>query len=303
GFIGFQTLEKILKMAKEVVDISFFNEDPFELDQLAKENGVTAIVDCGVAPGLDNIILGYHSKRMEVKRFECLVGGLPKERKWPYEYKAPFSPTDVIAEYTRPARIMRDGAVITLPALSEPEIINFKEVGDLEAFNTDGLRSLLTTMEIPNMSEKTLRYPGHIELMKIYRETGYFSEDEIEVNGNMIRPIDLTTSLLLPQWKLEPSEEEFTIMRVTVEGTEDGEDKVYEYKLYEEGDKKTGWSSMSRSTGFTCTAAVRLILKEGYSNPGINPPEFLGYEESHFNFIMDELKKRNVDIEGRQLAG
>jgi lysine 6-dehydrogenase len=196
GFMGFKALKSIIEAGKNVVDISFFPEDPFLLDELAKEKGVTAVVDCGVSPGLSNIILGYHNQKMKIKNYKCIVGGLPYKHEWPFQYKAYFSPIDVIEEYTRPARIVIDGKVIEKPALSEPEIINYKEIGKLEAFNTDGLRSLLKTMKIPNMIEKTLRYPGHIELMKIFREVGFFSTKEIEVSGRAIKPIDLTSKLL-----------------------------------------------------------------------------------------------------------
>jgi saccharopine dehydrogenase-like NADP-dependent oxidoreductase len=125
GFMGFETLKTIIEAGKDVVDISFFDEDPFELDMLAKQNDVTAIVDCGVAPGLSNLILGYYSERKKIDSFECYVGGLPFERKTPYEYKAPFSPVDVIEEYTRPARIMENGKVEIKEALSQYERKNF----------------------------------------------------------------------------------------------------------------------------------------------------------------------------------
>lgn len=195
GFMGFETLKTIIEAGKNVVDISFFDEDPFRLDELAKQNNVTAIVDCGVAPGLSNIILGYHSERLKIDSFECYVGGLPFERKPPFEYKAPFSPSDVIEEYTRPARIMINCKVEIKEALSEPELIE-TEAGTLEAFNTDGLRSLLKTMKIMNMKEKTLRYPGHIHLMKVLRESGFFNKEQIEIKGKMISPIDVTSKLL-----------------------------------------------------------------------------------------------------------
>ncbi|HSD64223.1 MAG TPA: saccharopine dehydrogenase C-terminal domain-containing protein, partial [Ignavibacteriaceae bacterium] len=238
GFMGFECLKAIIESGKNVVDISFFDEDPFELDRLALENNVTAIVDCGVAPGLSNIILGYHSERMKVNSFECYVGGLPFERKPPYEYKAPFSPIDVIEEYTRPARIMVNGKVVTKEALSEPELIN-TEAGTLEAFNTDGLRSLLKTMKIPDMKEKTLRYPGHIQLMRALRATGFFDKEEIDIKGKTIRPVDLTSKLLFPLWKLERNEPEFTILKIRI----NGEGKEIEYSLFDKYDEATKTSS------------------------------------------------------------
>ncbi|MEI7803245.1 MAG: saccharopine dehydrogenase C-terminal domain-containing protein [Bacteroidota bacterium] len=294
GFMGYETLKTILKNKKQVVDISFFPEDAFLLDDLAKQNSVTAIVDCGVAPGLDNIILGYHNQRMRVEKFECLVGGLPFERKLPFQYKAPFSPIDVIEEYTRPARLVENFKTVTRPALTEPEFVHFENIGTLESFNSDGLRSILKTMKIKNMKEKTLRYPGHREAMEMLRDMGFFSEEEISVKGKSIRPIDVAAAIMLPQWKYKIGEEEFTVMRVTVEGNENGKNIRYTYDLFDQYDKSTQTSSMARTTGFTCTAAVRLLLEKNYSRTGINPPEYLGEEENNFQFMLDELKKRSV---------
>ena len=154
GFLGFETLKSIIEAEKDVVDISFFSENSLELDALAKEKNITAIVDCGVAPGMDNIILGYYNEKMKLTDFECLVGGLPKVKKWPFCYKAPFSPVDVIEEYTRPARYIENGEMITREALSDCEFVEFQGVGTLESFNSDGLRSIMFTMpHIKNMKE------------------------------------------------------------------------------------------------------------------------------------------------------
>jgi len=295
GFMGFEMVKTVISGGRNIVDISFFNEDIFLLDALAKEKKVTAVMDCGVAPGMDNIILGYYNKKMEVDFFECLVGGLPVKRTWPYEYKAPFSPIDVIAEYTRPARFVRDGKVVTRPALSDAEIINFPEIGNLEAFNTDGLRSLIHTMKVPDMIERTLRYPGHIELMKVLRETGFFSEEQVEVKGQKITPLDVTGKLLFPKWKLERGEEEFTLMRVTVRGKRNGVNKEYVYHLLDRYDKESDTPSMSRTTGYTCTAVARLVVENKYSRIGISPPEYVGEEEDCFQFVLDYLKARNVE--------
>ena len=180
GFMGYKTLEAVINAKKNVVDISFFPEDALQLDALAKKNQVTAIVDCGVAPGMSNFIIGYHNARMKIENFECMVGGLPKKRTQPFEYKAPFSPIDVLEEYTRPARYVENSCIVTKPALSDAELIDFDQVGTLEAFNTDGLRSILFTMgHIPNMKEKTLRYPGHIDLMQSLIKAGFLNTTPI----------------------------------------------------------------------------------------------------------------------------
>ena len=291
GFMGFETLKTIIETKKNVVDISFFPEDPFLLDDLAKKNKVTAVTDCGVAPGLCNIIAGYYYRRIKMTGYECLVGGLPAVREWPFEYKAVFSPLDVIEEYTRPARYIENGKPVTKEALSDTERIKFDGVDDLESFNSDGLRTLAVTMpDVPNMKEKTLRYPGHVELMKVFRDTGFFSKKPITINGISLTPLEYTSKILFPQWKMKPGEEDFTIMRVTI----DGENEKFIYTLFDRFDTKTQLTSMARTTGFTCTAVVNLVIKQKYSRIGISPPEFLGEDEKCFKGIISYLEKRNV---------
>jgi lysine 6-dehydrogenase len=298
GFMGFKTVETVVEAGKNMVDISFFPEDAFLLDQKAKSKGVTIVTDCGVAPGVSNLVLGYHHKRMKVSDYVCLVGGLPVVREWPYEYKAVFSPIDVIEEYVRPARYKQNGAIVVRKALSDPELIHFDNVGTLESWNSDGLRSLLKTIpEVPNMIEKTLRYPGCIEYLRVLRESGFFSYSEVEVNGIKIRPIDVTAKLLFPKWKLKPGEEEFTVMRITVEGEENGSKKSYRYDVLDRTEKTSGTLSMARTTGYTCTAVVNLVLDGKFTRKGINPPEFVGEDEDNFRFIFNYLKDRNVNYQ------
>ncbi len=300
GFLGLQTARAVIEAGKNMVDISFFPEDPFQLDELAKKKNVTVVTDCGVAPGMGNIILGYHNKRMKINSYECLVGGLPLVREWPYEYKAVFSPIDVIEEYIRPARYVLNSAMVVKEALSDPELVHFDGVGTLESWNSDGLRSLIATMpNIPNMIEKTLRYPGCIEYLRVLRESGFFSYDEVDVKGVKVRPIDLTAKLLFPKWKLKPGEEEFTVMRIRMSGEENNKPKTYEYNLLDRTEKISGTLSMARTTGYTCTAAANLVLSGKFNRKGICPPEYLGEEESHFTFVVDYLKQRGVHYKVR----
>ncbi len=301
GFIGFEVLKKIISAGKNVVDISFFSEDAFELDELAKQNNVTAVVDCGVAPGMSNIILGYHNTLMNIKNFECYVGGLPVKRTYPYQYKAPFSPIDVIEEYIRPARIKVSGKIEIKEALSEPELIEFDEIGTLEAFNSDGLRSLLKTMNIPDMKEKTLRYPGHIEYIKVLRESGFFSKEEIDVNSVLIKPIDLSAKLLFPLWRLKRDEEEFTVMKIIIHGSDGKDDKTIKYFLFDRYDYKTETSSMARTTGYTATAAVNLFLNNKFARKGICPPEFVGSEPGCFEYVWNYLASRGVNYKKSEM--
>lgn len=291
GFMGFETLQTIVECGKNVVDISFFPEDAFLLDELAKKNNVIAVTDCGVAPGLCNIMAGHHHKVLKLLKYECLVGGLPVVREWPFDYKAVFSPIDVIEEYTRPARFVENGKQVIKEALSDVQKVTFDVVGELEAFNSDGLRSLAQTMrDIPNMKEKTLRYPGHAELMRIFRETGFFNKEKISIAGKNISPLDLTSKLFFEKWKLKPGEEEFTIMSVTME-SETG--KIV-YTLLDRFDKTTNTTSMARTTGYTCTAVADLILNGNFRRKGISPPEFVGEADGCFQQVIKYLEARNV---------
>jgi lysine 6-dehydrogenase len=303
GFMGFATLEAILEARRNVVDISFFAEDPFALNDTAIGAGVTAIVDCGVCPGLSNLLIGRLAEQLEhIDSILIYVGGLPEVRQWPYEYKAVFSPIDVIAEYTRPARYVENGAVVTRPALSDPELIDFPGLGTLEAFNTDGLRSLARTISCPNMKEKTLRYPGHIEKMAVLRETGFFGEDEIRVNGSTFRPIDLTAALLFPKWKMDHGEADLTALRIEVDGRQENRKVSCSYSMLDRYDPATGTHSMARTTGYTATAAVRMLAEKLYKEPGIAPPELVGRHKAPFDYMINCLRERRVICE-EEVAG
>jgi saccharopine dehydrogenase-like NADP-dependent oxidoreductase len=302
GFMGFETLRTIIEAGKNVIDISFFPENVFELNELAKRKGVTAIVDCGVAPGMDNIILGYYNEKMKLTDFECLVGGLPKVKKWPFNYKAPFSPVDVIEEYTRPARYVENSQVVIKPAMSDIEHIEMNGVGTLESFNSDGLRSIIHTMpHIPNMKEKTLRYPGHIEKVLALRDSGFLSKEPIKVNGVDVVPLDFTSKVLFSEWKLGETEEEITVMRVTVQGTENGIEKKIVYHLHDEYSTATQTSSMARTTGYTATAAVNMFLDGLFSEKGVFPPELVGKHEACFNYFISYLKERGVHYKKEEI--
>ncbi|MBI2270537.1 MAG: saccharopine dehydrogenase NADP-binding domain-containing protein [Bacteroidetes bacterium] len=295
GFMGYATLKTIIEAGKNVVDISFFPENALELDVLAKQKGVTAIVDCGVAPGMSNLILGRYNEKLKLTDFECLVGGLPKVKKWPFNYKAPFSPVDVIEEYTRPARYVENGNVVVKPAMSDIEHIEMENVGTLESFNSDGLRSIIFTMpHIPNKKEKTLRYPGHIEKVIALRDSGFFSTTPLILNGIEIKPLDFTSRILFNEWKLGETEAELTVMRISLSGSEAGVKKNIVYHLHDEYDAETQISSMARTTGYTATGAINLLIENKFSDKGVFPPELVGKNEDCFNYILHYLKKRNV---------
>jgi saccharopine dehydrogenase-like NADP-dependent oxidoreductase len=297
GFMGYRTVERVLEEGKPIVDISFFPEDAFGLEKLAQEAGVPCLVDCGVAPGLSNLVLGRMEEHLdETSSYHCLVGGLPVERTWPWEYKALFSPGDVIEEYMRPARMRRDGVEISVPALTDVELVDFPGLGSLEAFNTDGLRSLLRTCKTPTMVEKTMRYPGHAVRMRILKEAGFFSNQEIQAISGTVRPRDVTEALLFNAWHYEEGEPDLTVMRIRLEGKRDGTSLRYTYNLLDYYNTDTETSSMARTTGYTCTAMVRLITEGLWTEPGLAPPEIVGRNEACFDSVLKYLEERGVHI-------
>jgi len=297
GHMGFRLLRLVVEAGKPYADIAFMPEDFLELDDLARERGVTAVVDCGVAPGLSNLLCGRAEHEFDsVERMLVLVGGLPKHRVWPFEYRVVFSAVDVIEEYTRPARWVEHGQLVTKPALTDVELVDLPRVGTVEAFNTDGLRSLATTLHAPFMKEKTLRWPGHVEKMRMLRETGFLSLEPILVAGAQVRPYDVTTKLLFDAWRLPEGEADLTVMRVEATGVAGGKRHTFTWDLYDEADPATGYHSMARTTGFPCAIVARMLARGELSRPGVQPPERLAGDETFFETMMRELRVRGVTI-------
>jgi len=296
GHMGFQTLQTIIEAGKNVVDIAFFAEDPFLLDDLAKRKKVTAIVDCGVMPGMGSMLVGQAASQLdEIEEVLILVGGLPEVREWPYEYRAVFSPLDVIEEYTRPARYMENGKLVIRPALSDVEYVHFPGVGTLEAFNSDGLRTMLKTIPAVNMKEKTMRYPGHVEKIAVLRQTGFFSKEKIEIKGARLTPLEFTARILFPIWKLKDGDGDLTVMKITVKGKKGGQERMYNFDLLDRYDRQNGIISMARTTGYTATTAVRMLLAGLYEAKGISAPEFIGRHPKCIDFMLRQLGQRGVN--------
>lgn len=296
GRFGLATLETVIKAGRDYCDISFMPENPLDLHDFARRKGVTAVYDMGVAPGMCHLLSGLACRTLDdVERIEILVAGLPRHRHWPFEYKAGFSPSDVIEEYIRPSRVVENGRVVVKEALSEPELVDFEGLGTLEAFNTDGLRSLVDTLDVPNMVEKTMRYPGHIELMRVFRETGFFSEEEIELrDGTKVRPLDVTESLLFPKWTFEDMEPDVTVMRVTAEGVHGRVPTRMTWNLVDHLDPETGFTSMSRTTAFPAAVMARMIADGSFRRRGLFAPEQLAGHKGLVERMFKELKARGV---------
>ncbi|GAA4824874.1 saccharopine reductase [Marinicella pacifica] len=284
--LGFQVLKAVLETGQSMVDISFFTEDPLQLDDLAKKHQATAIVDMGLAPGLTNLMAGHFIATYEqVDELVCLVGGLPVERTLPFQYKAPFAPLDVMEEYTRPARMRRNGQALTLPALTEIETLYVPGIGDLEAFNTDGLRTLLDTVDIPTMAEKTIRYPGHARFISQLKTAGFFDNEHR----------DNTAQVLQKQWQFKPGEQDLTVLEIRVKGIQNGQPSRETYSMVDHYDTENQISSMARTTGYTCAAAARLVLNKSLKS-GIFAPEHLGQETCYFEYLLSDLAQRNIEI-------
>jgi saccharopine dehydrogenase-like NADP-dependent oxidoreductase len=298
--LGFQTLLTVIEAGRNYCDVSFMPEDAWQLDELARSRGVTAVVDCGVAPGMSNLMAGFAVAALDqCDRIEIYVGGLPQERRWPFQYKAAFAPADVLEEYVRPARLVEHGQIVTREALSEPELMDFAGVGTLEAFNTDGLRSLTQFLKVPFMKEKTLRYPGHIDLMRAFRATGLLSLEAVQVGGVAIKPRDLLSTLMFPQWQYQPGEQDLTVMRVIAAGRKDGSPRTYTWDLLDHYDESTGTTSMARTTAFPAAIIGRMIARGTIRDHGVLPPERLGHHPGMLQQVLDELRLRGVMYDAR----
>lgn len=295
GWMGYKTLSTLIECKKNFVDIAFMPEDASMLSKPAAEAGVLGVVDCGVAPGMSNILSARGVADLETPEEVLIyVGGLPQVRRWPYNYAAVFSPIDVLEEYTRPARMVQDGKVVTREALSDIEHLEFEGVGTLEAFNSDGLRSLMS-LPCPDMKEKTMRYPGHAELMRAIRETGLLSYEPIQVKGVEVRPVDVTCKLLSRTWKLPAGEADITVMRVKVTGKANGKRVAHVYDLLDRYDPATGYTSMARTTGFPCAIVARMMLKGELDLPaGVYFPERLSGNRKVLDALLAQLAERNV---------
>jgi len=295
GFLGRRMLEAVIESGKPIADISFSPENPLDLDAAARQRGVTAVVDCGVSPGLSNFAAGRAAASLdEVESLRIYVGGLPRARRWPWEYGIVFSATDVIEEYTRPARVRRGGDIVVRPALSEVELLDFAGIGTLEAFLTDGLRTLIETIPARHMEEKTLRYPGHADRVRALRETGFFDPQSVEVDGVRIAPRAIAETLLFRSWALAPGEEEFTVLRVIVEGRKQDARRRHVFDLLDRTDADTGTTSMARTTGFPCSIVARMLATGDYRDTGVRGLEHLAADERLHDRLVADLRSRGV---------
>ncbi|WP_010478715.1 saccharopine dehydrogenase family protein [Thermococcus zilligii] len=283
GKLGYSTVKAAIKAGTDLVDVSFMPENPLELGDKAEEARVTVIFDAGFAPGLSHILMGRLWAEFDALEEGLIyVGGLPKHPRPPLYYRITWSPKDLIEEYVRRARLIRNGEVLGIDPLSEVRKVRIKDM-EFEAFPSDGLRSLLLSVKAKKLEEWTLRWPGHLEKIKVLRELGFFEEKNLDFTLNVIAPLMTYES------------PDFSIMEVLAKGTLNGEKRAGRYIVYDE--EKDGLSSMGRLTGFTASSVAR-IVSEGSCTYGVIPPEILGMRTDTFNRILGDLRDRGVMIEG-----
>ena len=282
GSISYEVLQKLIPLGVPIVDISFMEEDTSTLDELAKFYNTTVVYDCGIAPGLCNIILGHHLNQGPIDGYVCWVGGFPKNPKEPYNHKTLFSIRDLLSEYTRPARYKFKYDIKTNNPLDI--LYPYADNQYLEAFISDGLRSLLK-LPVSHMEELTLRHKGHIETMQILRDGGFLKPENIES----------TIKVLEKEWQMNPDEEDAFTMRILVERT--GDTPIH-YRIFDE--YKDGVTAMARTTAYSCVAVVNAFATWGFNIPyGVmSPEEFIMNTEGDeaFKWIMNYIKSKDITI-------
>ena len=285
GSIGNEVRGKLLEKKLNIVDLAFTIEDPRKYNSLAIKNNCSLVYDTGIAPGFSNLLVAKAINLLEtIDECKIRVGGIPAEPDQNWSYMAPFSPTDVIEEYERPARILQNYKTVEFSALHELHSINYTnltngEVGILQAFMTDGLRSLLDLKSCKNMSEYTLRWPGHIEKFIELQKKGLLKDD------NRAK----TISNLVESWKFDNNKDEFTLLDVSI-SSKNGEKR---WIVYDTGTKDA--SSMARTTGLVTLGFVDEMLNKTIP-AGVFAPEELHKIDGLTQRITHKLKNENVKI-------
>ena len=297
GDYGFNAMEAAVEVGVDMVDVSYTPENPLILDEEARRREMTLIPDCGVAPGLSSMLVGYGASKLdEVKAAHILVGGIPERPVPPLGYTITWSAEGLIDEYMRPVRIVEGGRVVEVPALSGLEEIEFPGLGRLEAFYTDGLRTLIETFKgVESMYEKTLRYPGHVEKVKLLRDLGLFDDEPIEVEGVKVSPKCFTARLLEKHLRM-PEVGDLLAMMVEVKGLKDGAEKTIRFHLLDRYDRARGVTAMARTTGYTTSIVAQLLVRGRIEERGVIPPEKLGLKPQIFEEILMELRRRGVEV-------
>jgi saccharopine dehydrogenase-like NADP-dependent oxidoreductase len=298
-------VERAIEAGTSLVDL--VGEGPEarrRLHERAVDRAVLVIPGCGVAPGISNVCVGRGMELLdETENAAVYVGGIPKVKAPPLDYQTVYLLESVFNAYRRNAVIVRGGERVELPPLSGVERIRFPDpIGELEAFYTDGLGSLPLTVGgriSGELFEKTLRYPGHAEKIRLLADCGLLSGEPVSVDGNEVRPFDLLTRVLGDRLRLGPAGD-WLVMRVIVDGRKEGSHRRHVFELVDELDPETGYTAMARTTGLTAALAARWIARGTLQERGVLFPEeiFLG---SRFPEFVDELSTRRVRVSHREV--
>lgn len=299
GKLGYRLLKACIAAKRDLVDVSYMPEKPPELNVEAEKAKITIIPDCGLAPGISNILVGNAVAKVDkVQTVHIMVGGLPEKPIPPLGYVVTWSPENLIDEYMRKATIVRDGRKVEVEALSGLEEVDFPGFGKLEAFYTDGLRTLLYTIkDAEEMWEKTLRYKGHVEKVKFLKALGFFEEEPVAVEGVSISPRKLTAKLF-ERKLLKPEVKDVVLLKVEVSGVKNGKKTSYVYHLLDRYDEKNGVTAMARTTAYTASVMAQLMLRKTIKEKGVVPPERIGMNKKLFSLFLGELERRGIKIMG-----
>lgn len=274
------------------------DERQFEFDESAREAGITILVDCGVAPGITNILACRGANMMDEVDDICIVcGGIPQKPIPPFGYTIVWSTEELVNMYCEKARVVRDSNIIEVDAMSGLEQIEFPEIGVLETFYTDGLSTLLKTLKgrVKNMSEKTARWPGHAEKILAMRDAGFFEKEPVEIRGMSVVPREVAVSVLDKTLR-GGDEKDLTVLRVDISGKKGGNDVEHSFSMIDYFDERQGISSMARTTGYTGAIVARMIARGEIEEKGVVPPE-KGIVKVYDRFT-SQLEERGIRIRG-----
>jgi saccharopine dehydrogenase-like NADP-dependent oxidoreductase len=294
GRLGFNIVKACVEQQKSLVDLSYMGEDPLVFHQEAVERGIVIIPDCGVAPGLSNLLVGQAATHLdEVEDVIIYVGGLPQNPQPPLNYKVTWCVEDLFEEYTRKVSIVKNHKLVEVEALEGVETVAFEGIRPLEAFFTDGVRTLQHTIRAKNVWEKTLRYPGHVEKIKFLINLGLLSKDRLRTIP--ISPWEFMRNFWTEKLSLF-DEKDVVLMRVIITGRKASTHLQHTFEVVDYFDEKRNITAMARTTAYTAFAVIKLLTENKIAEHGVIPPEILGMNHTLFHEIETLLKERNIHI-------
>ncbi|HEU4879714.1 MAG TPA: saccharopine dehydrogenase C-terminal domain-containing protein [Gemmatimonadaceae bacterium] len=267
-----------------------------KLDAIASAKGITIVPDCGLAPGMVNILAQYGIEQLDtVDEVKIFVGGLPQHPEPPLNYQIVYSLEGVLDYYTTLSWVVRDGKRTQVKALSEREPVHFDApVGELEAFHTAGGLSTMASRyegKIPTMEYKTLRYPGHAQIMEAIRDLGLLELEPVDVKGVRVAPRDVAVAAMGPRLT-KPEGRDLVALRVTVKGKKAGQEKTVSFELVDRYDEERGISAMMRTTGYSLSITGQMQARGEVKPAGVHTPD----ECMPAVRYIDELRKRGINI-------